>query len=178
MQPMKIPFSITPSHIQVPHPYLNLRASRSDSRRQRISSSRTIGSFVSSQSSCFLLWRPKSLDRNRLSILENRTWALDVADDGSGGIVHELDSDLSDTSTGTYSISYQPPAPSSHIPSVGNSNIPVRPKTRVTLTNLTGTFEESMFAICTIRQHEILRLAQRTSRVSYLKNARRFWSLR
>jgi len=28
-------------------------------------------------------------------------WALDVADDASGGIVHELDSDLSNTSTGT-----------------------------------------------------------------------------
>lgn len=32
----------------------------------------------------------------------NRTWALDVTDDGTGGVVHELDSDLSNTSTGTY----------------------------------------------------------------------------
>lgn len=31
----------------------------------------------------------------------NRTWALDVADNASGGVVHELYSDLSDTSTGT-----------------------------------------------------------------------------
>ena len=26
-----------------------------------------------------------------------RTWALDVADDGSAGLVHELDADLDDT---------------------------------------------------------------------------------
>jgi hypothetical protein len=31
----------------------------------------------------------------------NRTWALDVANNASGGVVHELDSDLSDTSSGT-----------------------------------------------------------------------------
>jgi len=30
-------------------------------------------------------------------------WALDVADNASGSIVHELDSDLSNTSTGTSS---------------------------------------------------------------------------
>ena len=30
-----------------------------------------------------------------------RTWALDVADDASGGIVHELNSDLRNTSTRT-----------------------------------------------------------------------------
>lgn len=28
-------------------------------------------------------------------------WSLDVADNASGGVVHELDSDLSNTSTGT-----------------------------------------------------------------------------
>lgn len=33
--------------------------------------------------------------------LEIRTWALDVADNASGGVVHELNSDLSNTSTGT-----------------------------------------------------------------------------
>lgn len=38
---------------------------------------------------------------------EKRTWALDVADDASGGIVHELDSDLSNTSTRTYNPSEQ-----------------------------------------------------------------------
>jgi hypothetical protein len=29
-----------------------------------------------------------------------RTWALDVADDGTGLVVHELDAALSDTATG------------------------------------------------------------------------------
>lgn len=32
----------------------------------------------------------------------NRTWALDVSDDGSGLIVHELNADLGDTTTRTY----------------------------------------------------------------------------
>lgn len=31
-----------------------------------------------------------------------RTWALDVADDGTGLVVHELDTALSDTTTGAY----------------------------------------------------------------------------
>lgn len=31
----------------------------------------------------------------------NRTWTLDVADDGAGGVVHELNTDLGNTSTGT-----------------------------------------------------------------------------
>jgi hypothetical protein len=35
------PFSCSRSHSLLTHPYLNLRASRSDSRRQRMSSSRT-----------------------------------------------------------------------------------------------------------------------------------------
>lgn len=30
-----------------------------------------------------------------------RTWSLDVADDGAGGVVHELNTDLGNTSTGT-----------------------------------------------------------------------------
>lgn len=30
-----------------------------------------------------------------------RTWTLDVADDGAGGVVHELNTDLGNTSTGT-----------------------------------------------------------------------------
>jgi hypothetical protein len=40
--------------------------------------------------------RPEMLERGK-----NRTWALDVADNASGGIVHELDSNLGNTSTGT-----------------------------------------------------------------------------
>lgn len=31
----------------------------------------------------------------------NLTWTLDVADDGTGGVVHELNTDLGNTSTGT-----------------------------------------------------------------------------
>jgi hypothetical protein len=31
----------------------------------------------------------------------NADWALDVADDGAGGVVHELDADLGDTTTGS-----------------------------------------------------------------------------
>jgi len=76
------------------------------------------------------------------------TGSLDVTDNASGGIVHKLDSDLGNTSTRTYN-------PSEHIlihysPAVAAlaANIPVRPKTRVTLTSLTGTLEESMIAIC------------------------------
>jgi hypothetical protein len=29
-----------------------------------------------------------------------RTWALDVADDGAGGVVHELDADLGHATAG------------------------------------------------------------------------------
>lgn len=39
------------------------------------------------------------------------TWALDVADNASSGIVHELDSDLSNTTTGTYIPSVLPLLP-------------------------------------------------------------------
>src|SRR5690242_3159831 len=42
-----------------------------------------------------------------------RTWALDVADDASGGIVHELNTDLGHTSTRTYNPDYQKISPSS-----------------------------------------------------------------
>lgn len=35
----------------------------------------------------------------------NRTWALDVTDDRTGGVVHELDTDLGNTSTGTCKLS-------------------------------------------------------------------------
>lgn len=37
-----------------------------------------------------------------------RTWALDVADDGTGLVVHELDAALSDTATGACNIIRQP----------------------------------------------------------------------
>lgn len=31
-----------------------------------------------------------------------RTWSLDVADDGTRSVVHELDADLGDTTAGAY----------------------------------------------------------------------------
>jgi hypothetical protein len=41
----------------------------------------------------------------------NRTWTLDVTDDRSGGVVHELDADLGNTSTGTCTSSDPAPSP-------------------------------------------------------------------
>ena len=83
---------------------------------------------------------------------KNHTWALNVADNASGSIVHELNSDLGDTSTGTYSVTGLISSQFLllqiiQLPSA-KANIPVRPKTRVTLTNLTGTFDASMVAVC------------------------------
>ena len=73
-----------------------------------MSSSRTVGRFVSLHASSNRI--PPQFcsfsDVNRGQTGDNRTWALDVADNASGGIVHELNSDLGDTSTGTYSITH------------------------------------------------------------------------
>jgi hypothetical protein len=41
------------------------------------------------------------MGRRGILVGEVRTWALDVADNAAGGVVHELNSDLSNTSTGT-----------------------------------------------------------------------------
>ena len=55
--------------------------------------------YVSTLLPQILLWGPSQyVGRDR----EVRTWALDVADNAAGGVVHELNSDLSNTSTGTY----------------------------------------------------------------------------
>jgi len=43
--------------------------------------------------------------RKSVDIAEFRTWALDVADNASSGIVHKLNSNLGNTSTGTYMLS-------------------------------------------------------------------------
>ena len=49
---------------------------------------------------------PVSLDvLDLLRVIDFRTWALDVSDDASGGVVHELDADLGHTSTRTYVLS-------------------------------------------------------------------------
>lgn len=101
----EIPFSCSTWRSAVPHPYLNLRASRSDSRRQRMSSSRTGRNLLV----CVLIpispsFQPLQHGASRIfNIWGCRTWALDVADNASGGIVHKLNSDLGDTSTGTCS---------------------------------------------------------------------------
>jgi hypothetical protein len=82
------------------------------------------------------------------------TRALDVTDDGSALVVHELDANLGDTTTRTYD---------NHISRRYGSDagqrrefegdtarremdniVPVRPRTRVTLTSLTGVFEASI----------------------------------
>lgn len=91
-----------------------------------------------------------------------RTSALDVADDGTGLVVHELDTALGDTTTGAYvavsqhsllwfrpelcALQYaavhlplSPPA----LPQCGD-RVPVRPRTRVTLTSLTGALAVSI----------------------------------
>lgn len=86
--------------------------------------------------------------------LPERTWALDVADDGSGLVVHELDAALGDTTTGAC-VFRQPAvlavvllpcaasAPPQFLPRP-SSCVPVRPRTRVTLTSLTGALAVSM----------------------------------
>jgi hypothetical protein len=153
MQSMTIPFSFFPSHSSQQHPYLNLRASRSDSRRQRMSSSRTVGN---------LLARVLFQTLRIFSFLQYFACKLRVSWKIIPGpltlrIMLRVVSSMNSTRTWV-----TPPREpiQSHIPSASDSfypvlllpsakaNIPVRPKTRVTLTNLTGTFDESMFAVC------------------------------
>lgn len=111
----EIPFSRSTSHSLRPHPYLNLRASRSDSSRQRMSSSRTVRYLLAKMASLTIPSHNCVSWIFRASLRDGglRTWALDVADNASGGIVHELDSDLSDTSTGAY-LTKQSASTSSH----------------------------------------------------------------
>lgn len=69
-----------------------------------MSSSRTaitlLAGLLPISSRSFSLVNPPSLGMWKQDMI--RTWALDVADNASGGIVHELDSDLGNTSTGSY----------------------------------------------------------------------------
>lgn len=83
-----------------------------------------------------------------------RTGTLDVADDASGRVVHEFDAHLCDTTTGTWQCQQMPhplniPPRNEEIVVVEMErfDVPVRPRTRVTLTSLTGTFDESMIAV-------------------------------
>ena len=85
-----------------------------------------------------------------------RTGSLDVTDDGTGLVVHELDANLSDTTTRTYTPHHQSPALIVQVPSIAlrgggvvwaGKIVPVRPRTLVTLTSLTGALEESIVAV-------------------------------
>jgi hypothetical protein len=101
-----------------------------------------------------------------------RTWALDVADDGTGLVVHELDTALGDTTTGACNISVSLPFSqvTLHPPrfldcalplslllvgGIRKFRVPVRPRTRVTLTRLTGALAESILCDCEFRRESV-----------------------
>ena len=79
-----------------PSRYLSLRASRSDSSRHRMSSSRTVAHHQDQRPSSPRSLAPACLGQAEL------TWSLDVPDDRSGLVVHELDADLRDTTARAY----------------------------------------------------------------------------
>jgi hypothetical protein len=87
------------------------------------------------------------ISTGRISIVEIRrrqrlrTGTLDVTDDRTSGVVHELDADLGNTTAGTYSKSIYLRSQTIRKPA---ENAPVRPNTRVTLTSLTGTLADSI----------------------------------
>lgn len=96
----------------------------------------------------FVRWRGRLRE-------SNRTWALHVSDDRSGLVVHELDADLGDTTARTYPSSqkirfsfhrFDPSDILFHRYQVSGKDAPVRPRTRVTLTSLTGCLEASIVA--------------------------------
>lgn len=72
------------------------------------------------------------------------TWPLDVADDATRGIIHEFDADLGDTTARALIVSF-----SMHQFNqlTSRRDVPVRPRTRVTLTSLTGCLAESMMGM-------------------------------
>lgn len=94
-----------------------------------------------------------------------RTWALDIANDTPSCVVHEFYTYLCDTSTRTYKwqllvcVCSEVHSNRRHSTCfvvfaswIGRGdelkkgiNLPVRPRTLVTLTSLTSTFEESIF---------------------------------
>ena len=73
-------------------PHLSLLASRSDSSKQRMSSSLTV--LLSDVSACIL---PHCKPSHRL------TWALDVPDNASGRVVHEFNAHLRHTTSRAWS---------------------------------------------------------------------------
>ena len=119
-------FHVSPS-LRLFVAYRSLRASRSDSSRQRMSSSRTVAQSVSKPNTPILRFC--------------RTGSLDVSDDGTGGVVHEFNADLGHTSTRACCAEIISLV-SSPLPfhfQRASVFVPVRPRTRVTLTSLTGT---------------------------------------
>lgn len=81
-----------------------------------------------------------------------RTGSLDVSDDRSGLVVHELDANLGNTTTRSccparrsiLAIAQQLATACSRSRGQGRCCVPVRPRTRVTLTSLTGCFDASI----------------------------------
>lgn len=97
-----------------------------------MSSSRTVGA------------KPRQLPCLQFKIFQQwkkPTWALDVSDDGTCSIVHEFDADLSDTTSRACRFPVLLDLCALHFYSFLRKGVgvPVRPRTRVTLTSLTGT---------------------------------------
>lgn len=65
----------------------------------------TVGARMVSHSQSHFL----SLQSNPIALVKNQieshTWSLNVTDNATGGVVHELDTDLGDTTTGACSFS-------------------------------------------------------------------------
>ena len=113
--------------------YLSLLASRSDSSKQRISSSRTCQNGISSL-----------VFTRGYQMLGVSYWSLDVPDDGSGLVVHELDADLGNATARAWHTSV-----CLNFSQLGyrvRDRIPVRPRTRMTFTSLTGCLVASISA--------------------------------
>jgi hypothetical protein len=132
--------------------YRRRLASRSDSSRQRMSFSRT-----AAQTRVSWGWPAGGAASRGKQRKGKRTRALDVADDGAGLVVHELDTALGDTTTGA--CRFRQPfcfpawpslasAASPPRPRVRDHRVPVRPRTRVTLTSLTGALADSILCGC------------------------------
>lgn len=82
-----------------------------------------------------------------------RTGPLDIADNASGLVIHELDAHLCDSSSRAFKKSALIPSKtgkphvggfSAVLGNGGSDRVPVRPNTLVTFTSLTGTFDESI----------------------------------
>lgn len=129
--------------------YLSLRASRSDSRRQRMSSSRTVFLHVS-QEPCINVKVGGSVESCRMRC-SNVPGPLTLR------MMLRVVSSINSTRT-CVTPPREPVFISTSLPrrmateridagSVECCDVPVRPRTRVTFTSLTGTFDESIIAV-------------------------------